>query len=188
MSKIILGIDEVGRGCWAGPLVAGAVILSGALKAVADSKALNKAKRERLAAKIYEHAEYAQLGWVWPEEIDKLGLTRATSLAISRAIAEAGKYDILLIDGSINLQAGNSKARSLIRADTIVPAVSAASIIAKEGRDKYMAEQALIYPGYKFEAHVGYGTAAHKKALADFGVTPLHRMSYKPVQRITSIA
>lgn len=184
MSKLIVGIDEVGRGSWAGPLVVGAVILQNNIEDLADSKILSKVQRQYLALQIHQHATAVSTGWVEPSEVDALGLTAATQLAIVRAIESIHQYDEIIIDGSINFLPLNAKARSLIKADSLVPAVSAASIIAKVARDDYMAEQDLLYPQYGFGSHVGYGTAKHKQALVDHGVTPLHRLSYKPIKLI----
>lgn len=184
MTKLIVGIDEVGRGCWAGPLVVGAVILSKELIGLTDSKALSISQRTRLSQLVHEQALVCSTGWVSPLEVDQLGLTAATTLAIERAIKEINVYDEIIIDGSINFLPGNAKVTTLVKADALVPAVSAASIIAKVARDEYMAEQSLHYPEYGFESHVGYGTARHRQALIDHGVTPLHRMSYKPIKAI----
>jgi ribonuclease HII len=179
---IVMGIDEVGRGCWAGPLVVGAVILSEPLEGLTDSKLLNSTKREVLAALIHEQA-LCGIGWVSPSEIDELGLTAATTLAMERAIADMpDEYDEIIIDGSVQYLPAHPKAKTLIKADLTVPAVSAASIIAKVARDEYMREAAARYPQYGFERHVGYGTALHSTRLKAHGVSDLHRRSFKPVR------
>lgn len=180
--KVMVGIDEVGRGCWAGPLVVGAVILDKPIKGLLDSKKVLPATRKKLANLIREQAVACSTGWVAPEEVDELGLTAATTLAINRAIEEIIVYDYLLIDGSVNFLKTNPKALTLIKADALVPAVSAASILAKVARDEYMAEQSIKYPQYSFEKHVGYGTGLHKQAIIEYGVTPLHRRSFKPIK------
>lgn len=184
MTKLIIGIDEVGRGSWAGPLVVGAVILQSEIVGLADSKILTRAQRREVALRIHQSAIAASTGWVEASEVDELGLTAATQLAITRAIKSIHSYDEIIIDGSINFLPHNAKAKALVKADALVPAVSAASIIAKVARDDYMAEQDLIYPNYGFESHVGYGTAKHRQALIDYGVTSLHRLGYKPVRLI----
>lgn len=181
MSRIIIGIDEVGRGCWAGPMVIGAVSLSSPIEGLRDSKCLTAIKRQFLSEIIYESASIANLGWVSAAEIDELGLTKATTLGIMRAISDVDLYDEIIIDGAINYLPNNKKVKTLVKADDLVPAVSAASIIAKVARDNYMKQQALNYPMYLFDRHVGYGTRAHKEALDIHGVCPLHRLSYKPV-------
>jgi ribonuclease HII len=179
---ITVGIDEVGRGCWAGPLVAGAVIIHNPINGLKDSKKLSAAQREHLSTEILLMAQAVGIGWVSPQEVDILGLTNAVGLAMSRALEQiTDKYDEIIIDGSYNFFPDNAKAKTLIKADDLVPVVSAASIVAKVARDNYMYEAAKLYPAYGFEKHVGYGTAAHKAALLIHDVTPLHRMSYKPV-------
>lgn len=179
---VTVGLDEVGRGCWAGPLVAGAVILSKDIAGLRDSKKLSKKQREALAEAIYEVASVG-LGWVWPKEIDELGLTASVRLAMERALSEIqSKYDEIIIDGNINFFPHDPRARAIIKADDSVPAVSAASIVAKVARDNYMAGLGDSYAGYSFEKHVGYGTALHIAALKTLGVSDIHRTSYKPIQ------
>lgn len=180
--KIVVGIDEVGRGSWAGPLVVGAVILNEEIAGVADSKVVSKRRRSEVAKLIRQSCLACSTGWVSSSEVDELGLTKATELAIKRAIEDIKDYDYIVVDGSINYIKDNSKSFNLIRADSLIDAVSAASIIAKVARDEYMEEQAMFFPGYGFDSHVGYGTVAHRRAIIDHGVTPLHRKSYKPIQ------
>lgn len=180
---VTLGLDEVGRGCWAGPLVAGAVILTQPIAGLGDSKRLTKRWRERLDTEIKATALDHALGWVQPQEVDLLGLTAAVRLAMQRALQNiSSKYDQLIIDGNYNFFPEDERAQAIIKADDCVPAVSAAAIIAKVARDKYMAALARHYPHYGFERHVGYGTAAHRSALQAYGVTDVHRKSYKPVR------
>ena len=156
---VIVGIDEVGRGCWAGPLVAGAVILSTRIKGLNDSKLLNRKQRDILDGEIRLHASAIGLGWVTPAEVDAFGLSEAVHLAMSRAINEITlPYDQVIIDGNINYLSNNPKSVAIVKADATVGPVSAASIIAKVARDKFMYEIALNYPGYGFEKHVGYQT------------------------------
>lgn len=185
---IVLGIDEVGRGCWAGPLLAGAVILDATKPLPAnlrDSKKLSKLQREKLAEWIKAESTDYGLGWVSAEEVDALGLTEAVRLAMQRAVGEIqASCDQIIIDGHFNFLEHDSRTVALIKADDSVPAVSAASIIAKVARDQYMAELALDFPEYGFDKHVGYGTAAHLLALQSHGVTNLHRKSYKPIQAL----
>lgn len=188
---ITVGIDEVGRGCWAGPLVAGAVILptdfllKNCPLAIRDSKKMTRKQREAATAWIHEHAAAAGLGWVEPAEIDALGLTESVRLAMQRALAEIKPaYDEIIVDGNINYFADNPRARALVKADDSVPCVSAASIVAKVARDAYMANLGERYAGYGFEKHVGYGTAAHLAALKALGVSDIHRLSYKPVRAL----
>lgn len=182
---ITVGIDEVGRGCLAGPLVAGAVVLAGPISGLKDSKLLTRLARERLDEIIRASALAFGLGWVSAVEIDKLGLTSAVALAMQRALAEiAIDYDEIIIDGNYNFLASNPLASTLVRADNLIPAVSAASIIAKVARDNYMIELADSYRDYGFEHHVGYGTKAHLLALAKFGASYIHRRSFAPVKAL----
>jgi ribonuclease HII len=182
---ITVGIDEVGRGCWAGPLVAGAVILGEPIVGLKDSKKLSKKQREKLVGQIKSTAVSIGLGWVWPEEIDIGGVTQAVKVAMERALAAIdASYGEIIIDGNINYFPNEPKAQAVIKADDSVPAVSAASIVAKVARDDYMAEMAKKYPEYAFEKHVGYGTAAHIAALKLHGICVLHRKSYKPIKVI----
>ncbi|MES2970868.1 MAG: ribonuclease HII [Patescibacteria group bacterium] len=189
---VIVGIDEVGRGCWAGPLVAAAVCLKQPIPGLTDSKLLSRKKRAELSKEITLSSNYG-LGWVWPAEVDQLGLTKATEVAMQSAIQSLSMYDYgeVIIDGNylynIISFCKNRPCRALVKADSLVPAVSAASIIAKVARDQYMAQQALKYPGYGFEAHVGYGTARHLAALRSLGITDIHRRSYKPIKALASV-
>lgn len=176
-----VGVDEVGRGCWAGPLVVGAVILDEPIKGLADSKTLSKEKRAEFAEIIYEKSQATGLGWVWPEEIDRLGLSRSTTLAIARAIEKIAEYDEIILDGKFNFLKDNPRCRTMVKADKLVPAVSAASIIAKVARDEYMRKISADFPMYGFERHVGYGTKLHADGLRRHGPCQAHRLSYKPV-------
>ena len=190
MEHLIVGIDEVGRGCWAGPVVAGAVLLpdgftvpEAAAWRLADSKTMSRHQREQADVEIRAVAQAFGLGWVAAAEVDSLGLTAAVALAMRRALqAVTAVYDDVIIDGSYNFLPDIPHARAVVKADGSVPAVSAASIIAKVARDGYMRRAAETYPGYGFESHVGYGTKQHASALRDLGVTELHRRSYRPVQ------
>lgn len=187
---MILGIDEVGRGPWAGPLVVGAVVLpeGDGFEGLTDSKKLSAKKRQILDSEIREKALGWGLGWVHAAELDSIGLPAALRLATTRAV-EAVKtpYHEIIIDGTINFLKETNKGSyvtTLPKADFLIPAVSAASIIAKVARDAYMEEQDSIYPGYGFASHVGYGTAKHQEALNTLGVTPLHRVSFAPIAKL----
>jgi ribonuclease HII len=180
---MILGVDEVGRGCWAGPVVAGAVILPKKIAGLRDSKKLTRQQRERLDKVIRKKAVAIGLGWATPQEVDQLGLTSAVRLAMQRAVAEVKtSYDDLVIDGNYNFLREAPLSRCLIKADDSVPSVSAASVVAKVARDQYMRDIAVQYPGYSFERHVGYGTAAHTAAMQLQGICELHRRSFAPVR------
>ena len=185
---MILGIDEVGRGPWAGPLVVGAVVLGDAeIEGLTDSKKLTKKKRDALDILIREKASGYGLGWVEAGEIDEIGLGPALRLATMRAVEQVKvPYHEIIIDGTINFLSETSKGKyvtTLAKADLLIQSVSAASIIAKVARDNYMALQDDIYPGYGFARHVGYGTLVHRNAIEKLGVTPLHRLSFAPLAK-----
>lgn len=184
-----MGIDEVGRGPWAGPLVVGAVVLGAdEIEGLTDSKKLTSKKRQELAEQIHKSDASVGLGWIHPAELDELGLSQALVEATKRAVAQISvPYTEIIIDGTINFLKETGKGRyvtTLAKADLLIPAVSAASIVAKVARDKYMEEQATLYPKYGFDSHVGYGTAKHQLALAQYGPTPLHRQSFAPVKKM----
>ncbi len=178
----------MGRGPWAGPLVIGAVVLSGAIiEGLTDSKKLSKKRREELDPIIRKQAVGYGLGWVSAAEIDEIGLSEALRLATKRAVEQVKvPYHEIIIDGTINFLDGTTKGHyvtTMKKADLLVPSVSAASIIAKVARDNYMAEQDAVHAGYKFASHVGYGTAVHRAAIEKLGVTPLHRLSFAPLTK-----
>lgn len=186
---MILGIDEVGRGPWAGPLVVGAVVLGDTpIEGLTDSKKLSAKRREKLNVLILEQAAGCGLGWVQADELDALGLAESLRVATIRAVeAVHASYTEIIIDGTINFLKETSKGKyvtTLAKADLLIPSVSAASIIAKVARDAFMTEQATQYPGYGFERHVGYGTALHRSAIDTLGITPLHRTSFAPIAKI----
>lgn len=185
---MILGIDEVGRGPWAGPLVVGAVVLNNAvIDGLTDSKKLSKKQREHLSQLIIESNAEIGLGWVHPDELDKIGLSNSLIEATKRAVSQiTSPYHEIIIDGTINFLKETNKSQyvtTLKKADLLIQSVSAASIVAKVARDQYMNEQALLYPEYGFSSNVGYGTAAHIAAIARSGVTPLHRLSFAPLAK-----
>lgn len=196
---MILGIDEVGRGPYAGPLAIGACILGDWqnsenaewIKKLTDSKKLSAKRREELYVLIKEKALAAATGWVSSAEIDEIGLSEALRLATRRAVEQIQKTKIpfseIIIDGTMNFLAGTKLEKyvsTLKKGDFLVKEISAASILAKVERDKYMAELDAVYPKYGFGKHVGYGTAAHQKAMEEFGLTPEHRRSFRPVREI----
>lgn len=186
---MIVGIDEVGRGPWAGPLVFGAVVLGGAeIEGLTDSKKLTKKKRTVLDVEIREKALGFGLGWVSAEELDEVGMSKACELACRRALEQLTvPYNEIIIDGVVNFLRDTGKGpyvTTMKQADLLVPSVSAASILAKVARDTFMEEQDAVYPGYGFASHVGYGTKQHAEALKLLGVTPLHRKSFAPIENL----
>ena len=197
---MILGIDVVGRGPYAGPLVIGACILGDWqnsenaewIEKLTDSKKLSAKRREELYVLIKEKALATATGWVSSAEIDEVGLSEALRLATRRAVEQIQKtrvpFSEIIIDGTMNFLVGTKLEKyvsTLKKGDFLVKEISAASILAKVERDKYMAELDAIYPEYGFGKHVGYGTAAHQKAMEEFGLTPEHRRSFSPVREIT---
>lgn len=183
---MILGIDEVGRGCWAGPLVVGAVVLGGAeIEGLTDSKKLTKRRRNDLYDIISEQAMGIGLGWVSAKEIDEFGLSAALCTATRRAVQSINTpFHEIIIDGTVNFLRGTpleNHVALMKKADLLIPSVSAASIIAKVSRDRYMEEYHSHHDGYGFSSHVGYGTAAHRAAIDNLGVTPEHRLSFAPL-------
>lgn len=180
---MIVGIDEVGRGCWAGPVCVGAVLLEAdaPIDGLADSKTLSKKRREQLAAIIVRKARSVGIGWASAKYIDTYGIVPALKKAAAEAMQQIeGDYQEIIVDGTINLLEGRD-VTLLKKADTLIPAVSAASIIAKVARDRYMVRIGERFTGYGFERHVGYGTATHKAALDLLGPSVLHRMSFSPM-------
>lgn len=187
---MILGIDEVGRGPWAGPLVVGAVILGGAeIDGLDDSKKLTKKRREALDVEIREKAAAWALGWVSTQELDEAGMSEALRLATRRAVEQIQAqcrqqnlaFSEIIIDGKVNFLRGTALEKfvaTMPKADGLIPSVSAASIVAKVARDQFMAEQDAVYPGYGFKSNAGYGVAKHRAAIERLGVTPLHRLSF----------
>lgn len=197
---MILGIDEVGRGPWAGPLVIGACVLNDDPREdwqdlLTDSKKLTPKKREELEPLILNGAAAYGLGWVSAGEIDEVGLSAALRLACRRAVEEVRKKSVpfheIIIDGTINFLSDTSLENyvsTLKKADLLIKEVSAASIIAKVARDRYMVEIAEKYPEYGFDRHVGYGTKLHRAMLTKYGPCSEHRTSFKPVKKEKTIA
>ena len=184
---MIAGIDEVGRGPWAGPLVVGAVVLNGVkIDGLTDSKKISKTKREYLYHQLVESKAAIGLGWVHSEELDQIGLSQSLVEATKRALSEITiPYHEIIIDGTINFLKDTSKGKyvtTIKKADLLVPSVSAASIVAKVARDEYMTAQAAVYPMYGFDSHVGYGTKMHRNAIEKNGISPLHRKTFGPLK------
>lgn len=204
--KRIAGLDEVGRGPWAGPVVAAAVIFPRGLihSEIRDSKLLAARRREEVSVWIKERAVAWGLGIVGPEEIDRINILQATLLAMGNAVKQLKPSpDLLLIDGThvvplaylntgcdivgatgrspLHPQAFPTQ-RAIKKGDRICHAIAAASIVAKVARDELMAEYDKQYPGYGFAQHKGYGAPAHEEALRRLGPSPIHRRSFRPVR------
>ncbi|WP_038050992.1 ribonuclease HII [Thioalkalivibrio sp. ALJ1] len=187
--RYIAGVDEVGRGPLAGPVVAAAVILpvgyTGA--GLADSKKLSSKRRESLDLQIRADAVAWSLGRVEAAEIDALNIHRATLLAMQRAVAGLSVTPRhLLVDGRFTPE-GPWTAEAIVGGDGSVPAISAASIIAKVARDRWLKDLHDEYPGYGFDRHSGYPTPAHREALERLGPCPQHRQSFAPVARASQL-
>lgn len=199
LSGRIAGIDEAGRGPWAGPVVAGAVIIHDRnldkflLDGLDDSKKLTAKKRERLYEVLFQEAARGKvsigIGEASAKEIDTLNILQATFLAMKRA-AEALNVqpDAALIDGNQNPRDFICKTQTVIKGDAKSYSISAASIVAKVYRDRLMKRLAEEYPFYAFEKNAGYGTKAHIDGLNEYGVCDEHRRSYKPIKKILGIA
>ena len=197
--RLIAGVDEAGRGAWAGPLVAGAVIfphpdevtssltaddLLEALSYLKDSKMLSALLREKLLPAIQSLALATGVGIVSPGLVDVIGVGPANRLAMSRAVRDLGVWpDFLLLD-AFRVPAMPIPQRPIVKGDATCMSIAAASIVAKVARDQIMCGHDADYPGYSFAQHKGYGTRMHVNALSTLGVSPLHRRSYAPIKAI----
>ncbi len=187
---LVAGVDEVGRGPLAGPVVTAAVILDSRhiIDKLDDSKRLSEKKRQQLDQEIRAHALSFSIGRAEVHEIDQLNILQATMLAMQRAVAGLdtipGK---VLVDGN-RLPQFPCEAEAIVGGDGLVPEISAASIIAKVYRDNLMAELHQKYPLYGFDSNKGYPTRKHREALIKYGVTPCHRQSFAPVRNVMNPA
>jgi len=182
----VAGVDEAGRGPLAGPVIAAAVILDPErpIAGLRDSKCLSASRRDELFDQIRERALAWAVGRADVEEIDRINILQATMLAMQRAVEALEPFaEHALIDGN-RCPELSCTARAIIKGDTRVQAISAASIVAKVTRDREMLELERCYPGYGLAQHKGYPSKAHIAALESLGVTPVHRRSYAPVRRI----
>ena len=186
----VAGLDEAGRGAWAGPVVAGACILPcddhtmDLLRGVTDSKQLSPARREALRLQIERVALAWGVGIASNIEIDEIGILPATRLAMRRALHALPIAPHALVIDAVRLADVALPQRVFFFADAISLSVAAASILAKTERDRLMCQHALTWPQYSFAAHKGYGTQTHQQALQTHGPCTLHRFSYKPIQSI----
>lgn len=179
----VAGTDEAGAGCWAGPVFAGAVILSGPIDSdlIRDSKTLSASQRERAAALVRERALAWAVGFCTAGEIDEINIARASEMAMVRAVrALAVRPDFVLADFRTLPDLGIPM-RGIVGGDGKSQSIAAASVIAKTARDALMAEIDARHPGYGFADHKGYGTKAHREALLRLGPCPEHRLTYRPV-------
>ncbi len=185
----VIGIDEVGRGAWAGPVTVGAVELEvgSMLPGVRDSKQLTPAARTAASRVIRRHAARTGLGWVSAAELDAQGLSWALHQAALRALAQLGTSNsLVIVDGKHNFLAATHRSVAIVSADALVPPVAAASVLAKVARDNYMNRLELKHPGYGFAAHKGYGTLAHRRAIGRLGPSDQHRQTWGPFRSTQS--
>jgi ribonuclease HII len=184
-SQLVAGVDEVGRGPLAGPVVAAAVILDPArpVEGLVDSKVISEKKREKLAILIQANAIAWAIGRAEVEEIDSINILQASLLAMQRAVeALVPQAEHALIDGNRCPQL-HCTSEAIIKGDATVPAISAASILAKVTRDREMMAMDACHPGYGFARHKGYPTRAHIEAIRELGVSSIHRRSFAPVKK-----
>ncbi|MGB3846046.1 MAG: ribonuclease HII [Sphingopyxis sp.] len=185
--QMIVGVDEAGRGPLAGPVVAAAVLLcEDGIAGLDDSKKLSAKRRAALEIEIKARCRWG-IGEASVEEIDRINILQATFLAMTRAVEALGfEPGEVLVDGN-RLPKWRYHARAVVGGDALHPCISAASILAKEHRDRFMTGAALEFPGFGWESNMGYGTAQHLAALRKHGPTPLHRASFAPVAQLTLI-
>ena len=186
MTKIIAGVDEVGRGSLVGPVYAAAVILNKKIntKLLKDSKLLSKQSREKLNIYIKKNSSWS-IGKASVKEIEKFNILNASLLAMKRAIKKLDKKpNLVIIDGNKTPEIKNYNLKSIIKGDQKIPSVSAASIIAKVSRDKFIKKLAKKFKNYGWETNFGYGTKKHLFALKKFGATHHHRKTFAPIYKI----
>jgi len=184
-AKLVAGVDEVGRGPLAGPVIAAAVILDPArpISGLADSKRLSEKQRQRLSDIIRRDALCYAIARADVDEIDALNILQASLRAMRRAVVGLSvQPDEVLVDGN-KVPDIDIPARAIIKGDSLIDAISAASIIAKVCRDREMVRMCSRFPGYEFQSHKGYPTKRHMQALDEHGITLIHRRSYAPVRK-----
>jgi ribonuclease HII len=187
--SLVAGLDEAGRGAWAGPVFAAAVVLppepmmESILSGVRDSKQMTPHQREFWAGEVQAVALAWGIGWAEAGEIDRIGILPATRLAMSRAVEQLGEMpEYLLVDGNFLLPEIPLPQQALIKGDGRSLSIAAASVLAKTARDSLLIDCETDYPGYGFARHKGYGTAIHRVALEQLGACPIHRMSFAPLK------
>lgn len=186
---LVAGMDEAGRGAWAGPVAAAAVVLPlssakqlARLDGVRDSKTLSPRSREAMEARVAEVALGVGLGLASAAEIDAMGIVPATRLAMGRAVAALPAVPSFLLIDAVKLPELNIPQKSIVRGDALSLCIASASVVAKVRRDRLMAELDDLHPGYGFARHKGYGTPQHRRMLLQLGVSPIHRRSFQPVR------
>jgi ribonuclease HII len=187
----LAGVDEVGLGCLAGPIVAAAVIIPVncvPIVGVRDSKQLSDRQRQRLFPCVHQQAMAIGVGMATPREIEQINVLQASYLAMARALGRIGPYDRALIDGRAIKNPPFGPITTIIHGDATCYAIACASIIAKVRRDRLMQRLARRYPGYGWERNAGYGTRQHLEGLTQLGITPWHRRSYAPVQQAIQLS
>lgn len=185
LTMVVAGVDEAGRGPLAGPVMAAAVVLDTArpIRGLKDSKLLDPERREELAAQIRERSRAWAVAWADHEEIDRINILQASLLAMARAVAAlAIEPEQIFVDGN-QLPPVRQKVTTVVQGDLKLPAIGAASILAKVERDAAMRRLHAIYPQYGFDEHKGYSTPAHLAALNAHGACAVHRRSFEPVRR-----
>jgi ribonuclease HII len=188
--RLVAGVDEVGVGALAGPVVAAVAILplEARFSGLRDSKLLTPAQREEIYARALRRGIACAVGLAYAQEIDHLNIFHATRLAMCRAVARLSPTpDYLLMDGHLPPDFG-LPCRAVVKGDALCPAISLASILAKVYRDRLMRHLALLFPHYGFEEHKGYGAPAHLRALEQYGPSPVHRRSFSPVARLEQLS
>lgn len=191
----IAGVDEVGRGAWAGPIVAAAVVVdfiklkkTNWFLQVKDSKQLSPLARAKIFSQAQDQVSWG-LGIVGNKDIDKLGIGAANIKAVNLAVADLEKIDYVLVDFVHNLgnKISGRPAEAIVHGDVKIFSIALASIFAKVQRDLIMTKFSKKYPGYSFDKNMGYGTVAHLRGIKKLGVCPIHRMTYRPINRLPAI-
>lgn len=191
----IIGVDEVGRGCIAGPVVTAAVCLNykqlwelspKKLRLIRDSKTLSAKQRQEILPAIADCSLSSGIGIAHPSEIDQMGIVEATFTAMRRAISKlkiAQDNTLTLVDGKQKISQYEHRQEAIVKGDSLIYAIAAASIVAKEHRDDLMSELHTVYPAYEFNRHVGYGTKLHIDMIKEHGVCEIHRKSFAPIRQ-----
>ena len=189
----IIGVDEVGKGCIAGPVVAAAVIIdyqklselpAKTKELIRDSKTLSHAQRLKIKPEIFKVCKAWGIGASSPREIEVKGISAATFLAMKRSLRQLPAGDITLIDGNQKIPRLGSEQRAIVKGDHSTFCIASASIIAKEHRDELMRSYAQRYQKWGFDTHVGYGTKHHTESIKKFGICPLHRRNFAPIKEL----